>query len=263
MENEQDKTQETAQKTPMAARLPKQGDSFVTVGIVDLAVSLFTLGFPFYDPANPYLQQRIKGERSVRFLFERKSNIEGAPTIKSAIQEWNEAEQYAPLGLSHISICKRAMWARRTLLRDAKNVAFGDLQGIANDGFTVVDNLRLAAVAYALGFEQPEKYLVDKNGSASFIVGTEVPEWLKHCCPTWDALVEMNEQEIGFISAEGNELHPVAVALAAFINIAAWVKHLSSSKPYNRFYFGNNQTLLVQEDSPRWHELIKQGYSPE
>ena len=253
MENEQ---------TESEGRIPKNGDAFVAVSQVDCGVSLFTLGFPFYDPKHPYLQQVIKGDRSVRFLFEKKSKIEGVLTLAKTLRGWNTAEEYTP-PLTPLSVCKRTIWGRRNMLRDAKGAAYNNLQGLASAGEVVTDNLRLACVAYALGFHKPEKYLVATPAGASFIVGTKAPEWLE---PQVKDLAQLNEMDcagMSFIAAEGNELHPAAVGFAAFINIAAWIKHLSSELPYHRFNFGNNKTLLVQEGSPKFKELIDSGYSPE
>ena len=149
------------------------------------------------------------------------------------------------------------------MLRHAKESAFSDLQGIANSDEIVVNSLRLACVAYALGFSQPEKYLVPHKAGASFIVGTKVPEWLSPYCESWSDLARMDAEDIAFISRDENELNPVAVAMAAFINVAAWIKHLSTQKPYRRFKAGANKVLLVQEGSSKWNELIENGHSPE
>jgi hypothetical protein len=253
MENEQQQPE---------VRIPQNGDSFVSVGIVDLAVSMFTLSVPFYDPAHPYLHQKVGDNRSVRFVFEKKSKLDGVPPVNKLVRQWGTAELY-DTPLSPLSVCKRTIWNRRNMLRDAKEASFSGLQGLAKDGEVVVESLRLACIAYALGFGKPEKYLVPHQAGAAFIVNTTVPEWLKPHCGSWDELVRMDAAEMTFISAEGNDLHPVAVAMAAFINVAAWIKHLSTQKPYRRFKAGANKVLLVQEGSSKWDELIANGHSPE
>lgn len=245
-------------------RVMKRGDSFVTINTVDVGVSLFTLGFPFYDPVNPYLQQSIGGERSVRFLFEKKSKFE-VGKISHILNAWSEAHNYNP-PMEAISVCKRTIWERRNTLSESRDVAFNGLQGSPKEDEVIVDDLRLAAVCYALGFRKPKHYLVPNDKGCSYIVGTRVPNWLTEACPqcvTFDDIKIINQEGLDYVSKEGNEIDPIAIAIASFINIAAWVKHLSSTKPYNKFVFPNGQKLLVKEDSPRWHELTSQGYAPE
>lgn len=251
----------SGQEDSNQSREIKRGDSFISIHIVDLAVALFTLSYPFYDPKRPYMQQVVNNDRSVRFLFLKDSKIEGLPSLGKLIRQWDTAEEYSK-PLSPLSICKRTIWFRRTMLRQAASVSF-EVQGLAKENEVVVDSLKLACVAYALGFSQPENNLVHKGNGASFIVGTTVPEWLLPYCSSWDELVDAEKNAVDFIARDTHELHPVAIALAAFINIAAWVKHLSSEKPYRRFAAGANKTLLVQEGSPKWVELLANGYVPE
>ena len=70
----------------------QQGDWFVAVSLVDLAVTLFTLGVKFYNPVKPYNYQQLGGKRMIRFLFKMESSIEGVESTTSLMKKWTKAD---------------------------------------------------------------------------------------------------------------------------------------------------------------------------
>lgn len=242
------------------SREMKKGDWFVMVRLVDLAVTLFTLGVKFYDPHRPYSYQMFAGKRHIRFMFLMESSIKGVEPTTSLMKAWPHAEdEVGPLSL--VSICKRTIWERRWLLRSLNGHEFSSLQELAN-GFAVVPSVKVAAIAYALGFEKPKQPIAVSQGNRVMVVGTEVPEWLKPSCPSFDHLVTCVEQGLAYIEQDGNDIDPIAVAGAAFLNVISWLEHLRSDKPYLQFNTATGKSYWVKEGSDKWKELLELGYSP-
>lgn len=236
-----------------------KGDRFVAVGLVDLAVSLFTLGVPFFDAARPYLYQKLGNRRIIKFYFEEKSNAFAGDTVP-LIKEWPSAEVYCE-PLTYMSICKRVIWERRWLLTEIGKGHLANLQMFAS-GLQVIENVKEASVAYALGFRKPDQPIVNDNGKPVFLVGTNIPPWLKPYCSCWNDIADMLEAGISFIEKPENEAHPVAIASAVFINITAWLDHLRTDKPYMQFTTATGKSYWVREGSDKWSELVGLGYSP-
>lgn len=238
----------------------KEGDWLVVVHLVDLAVSISTLGVPFLDPQHPYSYQVLGGKKQIRFCFDQNSTIEGVGRASSMMKAWPHAEDYtAPLSL--IAICKRTIWERRNLIRQTNEQDHPSLQELAPN-VRLVDSVKVASIAYALGFKKPAQHIVTHNYQGEFLVNTVVPEWLAPYCPTFDDLLSQIEQGIPFIEAEGNETHPVAVACAVYMNIVAWLEHLRTDKPFVQFKTATGKQYWVKEGSEKWREFLDLGYEP-
>jgi hypothetical protein len=95
------------------------------------------------------------------------------------------------------------------------------------------------------------------------IVGTEAPDWLKPQCENLSSLIAMISGGISYIDAPGNELDPIAVSMAAFMNIVAWLEHLKADKPHLLFNTASGKSYWVKEGGDKWKDLIELGYSPE
>ena len=95
------------------------------------------------------------------------------------------------------------------------------------------------------------------------LVGTEVPEWLKPLCSTFQDFEAILAEGLPYIEREGNEINPIAVAMATFMNIVAWLEHLRSDKPFMLFETPTGKSYWVKEGTDKWKELLELGYSPE
>lgn len=240
----------------------KQGDTIVAVNLVDLAITLFTLGVTFYDPRHPYIYQSYSGKRSIKFHFNTSSAIHGVPETTDLMKSWRGAEDY-PACLSPVSICKRVVWIRRNLLKDLLHRDVSNCTTVQT-GCTVVTDMKLATIAYALGFEQPaDNLILFGDGKTYFQVGSDTPQWLKDSGVTsLSHLHDLIAQGIEYIEAPGNDLDPVALAHAMFLNSVAWLDHLKTDKPYLNFKTSSGKAYWVKEGSDKWQELLELGYSP-
>jgi len=156
----------------------KQGDTIVAVNLVDLAITLYTLGVSFYDPDHPYIYQMYGGRKSIKFHFGEESSIEGVPVTTDLMKGWRGAEDEA-LGFDPVSICKRVIWTRRNLLRELNHDACPhELQGLAKDCTTLLE-VKQATIAYALGFTMPDEgnHIIEQDHTRVFQVGTIPPRW--------------------------------------------------------------------------------------
>jgi hypothetical protein len=238
----------------------KEGDRIISVNLVDLAITLFTLGVTFYDPDTPYIYQKFGERRVVKFHFDTESSIAGVGHTTDLMLGWRDAEFYCePLGL--VPICKRVIWERRTLLKEVNNPHLSVLHDLAK-GCERVDDLKLAAIAYALGYRKPEAHVIAAGDTKAFLVGSTSPPWLREITPDLSGLATIIESGVEFIERPGNELHPIAVAHATFINAVAWLDHLKTDKPYLQFQTTSGKSYWVKEGSDRWRELLELGYAP-
>jgi hypothetical protein len=239
----------------------KKGDSFLPVHSVDLAVSLWTMDIPFYDPDNPYSYRQVGANRSILFFFELKS-----PAGLSALEQvklWANADRASSLP-EPISVCKRTIWERRWILKEIHKPQLCELKHDSN--VEEVSEVKLAAIAYALGFAKPNPAVVHSPGKNDVVllVGREAPKWLQALgFSSLDDIKKVLTDEISFVKAPGNDLHPVALAIATYINIVAFLDHFrNEAKPYMQFTLTNGRQLWVKEGSSRYNELLEAGYFP-
>jgi len=243
----------------------QKGDEFAVVRSVDLAVTLFTLGVPFYDPAVPYIYQVLGGKRQVRFVVEMRSSIAGVEPTGKLMAQWTNAELIGDPSepMSLVQVCKRVIWERRYCLSEVNHHEFKDLQTIANGCYLTTD-IKHAIIAYALGYQRPKMWFgLNADGDRAYVVGPQ-PQWLyvDGLKRGFTDLLAILGEDLAFVERKGNETNPIATALAIYINISAWLEHLRTDKPFLLFNTASGKSYWVKEGSSRWSELLQMGYSP-
>ncbi len=241
------------------ARNLQKGDTFVAVSSFDLAIALWTLEIPFFDPEQPFFFSEVANERKVKFNFEVKSPR--GVLIKDLMAGWGNAHNIESLP-SAIAIVKRTIWERRWYLTElAKNTN----AAIPTLPSRKVKDVRLASIASALGFTKVEPQVYHINDDHYCLIADTSPTWLhKHGVTNLNELANMLIGDVDFITAPGNEDHPVAVALAAYINIVSWLDNFRHrAKPYHKFVTASGKPLWVKKDSPKYQDFLAAGYLPQ
>lgn len=224
---------------------------------------MFTLGFGFYDPKVPYIYQSINGKPSIRFLFNTRSGIAGMPTADEVLALWKTAEHLPAPGqpMSVVGACKRTIWERRFAL---SHIASDQekLPAEFPDGYYLTDDLRVAILSYAFGYVRPRPWInwQGKGMPTIYAVGGLLTGWNSGKSPS--DIERAWRRDCEYIEQEGNETDILAVSLAAYINIAAWLDHLRTARPYVQFLTPSGKSYWVREGTEKWRELVDAGYSP-
>jgi hypothetical protein len=249
-------------KLPKSRSL-KQQDHIGTCQSVDLSITLYTLGVPFFDPANPYFYKIENGKPFINFGFEMRGTEPGLD-FKPIVKEWRTVEAVGP-ELTPVSVSKRTIWERRHILRALNDRKHKVGSSPLPSGVVAVGDVRLASIAHAIGWPHASPLITEQNGERQVCLVIQAPQHLHASgIKTLDDLQEALAKETKLLreTKRPNDLH--IVALATYINLTGWIKHFKEdAKPRRHFKLSTGHSLWVTEGSTRYKELIAEGVKPQ